>query len=542
MEIKGKRILITCREDDSRPFYFLIKDWMKYNEVAAYFIKASESGFKKNPSNESTYYAFKKNISLKVYDVNSIAEIFINIRNDDNVIDQFFLEKIEKEYTHFKNINTQIISSQSFNRHYHYRYFWSSCTYQQQLNWLILCYKDALKVLDEFQPDVVINTDSDEISRNALREICYKRDIPNVTLDFPRFDDYLIYTYNLGNSVNIKFEEYFKSCEIGNKIDLSTEVKYVEDYRKKAEIKNKSSVNSIDYQYYPESFLKVVKFWAHFIILLFKQDVIAGNWKIKRSNQILYPSTMGYIKYFLHYTYYKQRLMRRNKMFQVPRNDERYVYMPLHLIPESTTSILTPFYVNELSVIEAVSKSLPAGWMLYVKEHQAMIGERSIEFYKAVNRLPNAKMVQLNYYNDPKPWITKSQGVVTLSGTAAYEAAMLGKHAVVFSNVPFSLIEGIHRVDSFEDLPRILKSFVSPLNNIKSCASYLRTVKEFGERVDFVNLNKACYQAISNDEELDESCMNKINYALLLSMNEINYALLLSMNEINSAAFLGFEK
>ena len=227
------------------------------------------------------------------------------------------------------------------------------------------------KLLDEFQPDVVINTDSDEISRNALREICYKRDIPNVTLDFPRFDDYLIYTYNLGNSVNIKFEEYFKSCEIGNKIDLSTEVKYVEDYRKKAEIKNKSSVNSIDYQYYPESFLKVVKFWAHFIILLFKQDVIAGNWKIKRSNQILYPSTMGYIKYFLHYTYYKQRLMRRNKMFQVPRNDERYVYMPLHLIPESTTSILTPFYVNELSVIEAVSKSLPAGWMLYVKEHQA---------------------------------------------------------------------------------------------------------------------------------------------------------------------------
>lgn len=96
MEIKGKRILITCREDDSRPFYFLIKDWMKYNEVAAYFIKASESGFKKNPSNESTYYAFKKNISLKVYDVNSIAEMFINIRNDDNVIDQFFLEKIEK--------------------------------------------------------------------------------------------------------------------------------------------------------------------------------------------------------------------------------------------------------------------------------------------------------------------------------------------------------------------------------------------------------------------------------------------------------------
>lgn len=81
--------------------------------------------------------------------------------------------------------------------------------------------------------------------------------------------------------------------------------------------------------------------------------------------------------------------------------------MPLHLIPESTTSILSPFYINELSVIEAVSKSIPAGWFLYVKEHQAMLGERSLSFYKAINKLPNVKMVQLNYYNESKPWITE---------------------------------------------------------------------------------------------------------------------------------------
>ena len=33
MEIKGKRILITCREDDSRPFYFSLipQHYYKYN-------------------------------------------------------------------------------------------------------------------------------------------------------------------------------------------------------------------------------------------------------------------------------------------------------------------------------------------------------------------------------------------------------------------------------------------------------------------------------------------------------------------------------
>lgn len=510
MEIKKKRILVTCREENCPPFYFLIKEWMKYNEVAVYFIKVSECGLIENPANRHTYYAFKKIAGLKLYDVNRIAQTFTDILNDNEIIDQGLLEEIEKEYTYFKNLNAQIISSQSFNRHYHYRNFWPSCTYQQQLNWLMLCYKDAINVLNEFQPNVIINTDSDELSRNALREICYKKHIPNITIDFPRFDDYLIYTYNLGDSVNVKFEEYFEYCKVNNKIDLSIETKYVEDYRQKTEIKNESRANSIDYQYRPESFLKVIKFWIRFIILLFKKDVIAGNWKINRSNPMLYSSTLGYIKFFLHHTYCKQRLMRKNKLFRIPQRGEKYVYMPLHLIPESTTSILTPFYINELSVIEAVSKSLPAGWVLYVKEHQAMLGERSMEFYKAVNRLPNAKMVQLNYYNDPKPWITKSQGVITLSGTAAYEAAMLGKHAAVFSDVPFSLIEGIQRVDSFEKLPKILSQFVSPLDNIKSCASYLRTVKVFGEKVDYSNLKEACHQAIVNNEELDENWKNKI--------------------------------
>lgn len=65
--------------------------------------------------------------------------------------------------------------------------------------------------------------------------------------------------------------------------------------------------------------------------------------------------------------------------------------MPLHLIPESSTFTLAPIYINELSIIEAVSKSLPTGWWLYVKEHQAMLGERGEFFYKAVNKLPNVK-------------------------------------------------------------------------------------------------------------------------------------------------------
>lgn len=397
MNLIGKKILIVCREVDSLPYYFLAKRWMKNNTVAAYFIKASETKFHKNISNDISYFAFKDIENLKVYDVNQIADTFTASLKEDKILDPDFLEMLEREYTHFHNLNTQIISSQSFIRHYHFRYFWKLCTYTQQLNWLLLSYKDAMFVMDEFQPDVVINTDSDEIGRCALREICYKRAIPNITIEFPRYEMYKTFTYSLGSQIEENFRHYYINLSKGSIEHIKEELEYVDDFKRKSNIMSTMYKNDITSQYKPDSFLKVVCFIIRFIILMFKQDVCAGNWTIKRSNPVLYPSTSGYFKYFTHCIYLKQMLMRKNRFFKKPIEGEKYVYMPLHLIPESTTSILSPFYINELSVIEAVSKSIPAGWFLYVKEHQAMLGERSLSFYKTINKLPNVKMVQLNY-------------------------------------------------------------------------------------------------------------------------------------------------
>lgn len=510
MNLIGKKILIVCREVDSLPYYFLAKRWMKNNTVAAYFIKASETKFHKNISNDISYFAFKDIENLKVYDVNQIADTFTASLKEDKILDPDFLEMLEREYTHFHNLNTQIISSQSFIRHYHFRYFWKLCTYTQQLNWLLLSYKDAMFVMNEFQPDVVINTDSDEIGRCALREICYKRAIPNITIEYPRYEMYKTFTYSLGSQIEENFRHYYINLSKGSIEHIKEELEYVDDFKRKSNIMSTMYKNDITSQYKPDSFLKVVCFIIRFIILMFKQDVCAGNWTIKRSNPVLYPSTSGYFKYFTHCIYLKQMLMRKNRFFKKPIEGEKYVYMPLHLIPESTTSILSPFYINELSVIEAVSKSIPAGWFLYVKEHQAMLGERSLSFYKAINKLPNVKMVQLNYYNDPKPWITKSQGVVTISGTSAYEAALLGKHSIVFSEVPFGLIDGVHRATSFEKLPEIFAKFSEPLQNEQSCAAYIRAVKEFGEEIDLKFLIRNCPQYIKEHSEPNEEVLSNI--------------------------------
>ena len=112
-------------------------------------------------------------------------------------------------------------------------------------------------------------------------------------------------------------------------------------------------------------------------------------------------------------------------------------------------------------------------------------------------------MVQMNYYKDPKPWIIRSQGVITISGTTAYEAAVLGKHAIVFSDVPFSLIDGIERVRSYEDLPSAISKFKEPLNNEYSCAAYIKTIKDRGMPVDLIYLVKYASEYIKDNNYKD---------------------------------------
>ena len=67
----------------------------------------------------------------------------------------------------------------------------------------------------------------------------------------------------------------------------------------------------------------------------------------------------------------------------------------------------------------------------------------------------------------------------------------MGKRSIVFADTPFSLIEGVTRIRSFEELPNALKDFSKPLNNRRSCAAYIEAVKELGYHIDLkLLLNK----------------------------------------------------
>lgn len=121
-----------------------------------------------------------------------------------------------------------------------------------------------------------------------------------------------------------------------------------------------------------------------------------------------------------------------------------FVYFPLHLQPELTTDTLGGQYGDQLLAIEELAEALPTGMCIYVKEnpHQTAY-MREATFHIRMNRLPNVRFV------DPAlpsfDMIRQSRFVATISGTAGWEALLLGKATVHFGAAWYASLPGTFR-------------------------------------------------------------------------------------------------
>ena len=94
-----------------------------------------------------------------------------------------------------------------------------------------------------------------------------------------------------------------------------------------------------------------------------------------------------------------------------------------------------PFYLDQLNIIENLSKSLPITYRLIVKEHPSMLGRRSKEYYRRLNSLPNVKMI--NPKVNSIDIIKKSEAIFTITGTVGLEGLILKKPVIVLGSCYF---------------------------------------------------------------------------------------------------------
>lgn len=126
---------------------------------------------------------------------------------------------------------------------------------------------------------------------------------------------------------------------------------------------------------------------------------------------------------------------------------EKYVYFPLHLQPEMTTDTLGGCYRDQLLAIEQLARILPKDWLIYVKENpKQLFWMREKYFFKRLSCLPQVRYISRSV--DTYQLMQHSQFVVTISGTAGWEAISGGKPVVVFGQCWYKNFPGVF---SFSD-------------------------------------------------------------------------------------------
>ena len=107
-----------------------------------------------------------------------------------------------------------------------------------------------------------------------------------------------------------------------------------------------------------------------------------------------------------------------------------FVFFTLATEPETALQQLSPEYLSQLSCIQGICRCLPADYTLVVKEHHTALGRRPTDFYRQIAEFKNATFMNMS---EPGFNVVKeAAAVVTITGTAGFEAAVMGKPAIVF--------------------------------------------------------------------------------------------------------------
>ncbi|MXX90548.1 MAG: hypothetical protein F4213_17645 [Boseongicola sp. SB0677_bin_26] len=121
---------------------------------------------------------------------------------------------------------------------------------------------------------------------------------------------------------------------------------------------------------------------------------------------------------------------------------EDYIYFPLQLQPELTTSALGGRFRDQAFAIESLARVLPDGVRILVKENPRQGAYmRGPMFFHRLNRIPSVTF--LPSWADTRALTLNAKAVASITGTVGWEAICQGKPALVFGNAWYRKLAGV---------------------------------------------------------------------------------------------------
>ena len=397
-------------------------------------------------------------------------------------------------------------SSQLLSVSDHYRFYFANEPMPEIDRWILAHLLRVREIFRTYQPAVIMDIDNSELMRTLFYVVAKAERCEYRTLESTRLEDLWVINTSLGRrndeSLSQRIEAMRPDGEDFSKYDkyLDEHFRSVADYKKHGVISSQNKPLTED----------ILLFFGRFRRLFRKH---LNNYRLigffKRP-RFMAGGLHSILFFFLYLIRRRYLLSKWNKYFGSVEEDDDYFFFPLHLIPESTTSIKVPLFLNELDILHIISRALPAGVKLIVKEHGAMIGERPLAFYKKLAKIPNLKLVRLDQFPSSLDWVLRSRGVITLTGSTGLEAAMLGKPAVMLGDTFFVDIKGIERLREFEHLPDILTRLArqEKIDNRTSAAKYVKYCRINGIKWPMHTILTEAKRITSQGEDISEELLS----------------------------------
>ena len=353
-------------------------------------------------------------------------------------------------------------------------------------------------IIETIKPDFVIFPLTNSGRMEIFYQLCLKLGIKILMLNATRF-----------GGTSFISEEYEKIDYFEKEIHENVKNRSLEDLR--------------NILYKIHSFDDAVKFSSQFLKSK-KMALKAGiNFFLfsKNSNLKTHYTYYGRYKIKIFFITILWSLKKRYRLYLINKNlpraidDEKFIFFPLITEPERSLLIAAPFYTNLIELVTHIAKSLPVGYKLYVKDHQSMDTRdwRSFSFYKKIMNLPNVKM--LHHAIHPKNILPKCSMVITVGGTAGFEAAFYQKPTISFVDTLYSPLKSVKILNNIKELPQLIqkqlnmKFDLSDLNNFVSVLEKNSFVFDFSG-FDTLAHHILFYDGFLSDVEINEKQMNKL--------------------------------
>lgn len=117
------------------------------------------------------------------------------------------------------------------------------------------------------------------------------------------------------------------------------------------------------------------------------------------------------------------------------QSDRPFVLMCLHQQPEASVDVVGAFHSDQAQAVARIARLLPASHQLWVKEHPDALGSRPPAWHRQLSSIANVVLIEP--HADTFDLCRRASFVVTISGTVAYESALLGTPSATFAPIYF---------------------------------------------------------------------------------------------------------